>query len=67
MEGRVLTLIESIGLPEKQETATKEIFKDFFYPFAYEKSCYLSDEVARNAIEEMNKLRARDGFQPFAA
>lgn len=41
LEGSLLTHIESLGLPDKQETAFKEVFKGIFYRALYQESKYL--------------------------
>lgn len=52
LEGKLLTLIEGLGLSEKQETAVKELFKDTYYRTMYSETIYVFGEYAQPAIRQ---------------
>lgn len=64
LEGKLLTLIESLGLAEKQESALKDVFKDTFYRVVYFETTYVGGEYLQKAIigwSETNGVGQRVG------
>lgn len=53
LEGKVLTLIESLGLKDTQEKATKDIARDMIYSL-YRETMYITGESIEKA-REMSK------------
>lgn len=58
LEGKLLGLLESLGLTEKQEFAVKELLKDIFYRSMYFETEYILGEFVNDAI---TKSRERSG------
>lgn len=63
-QGRLLTLIEALGLPEKQEEALKGLIKQELWKVT-EDYGYLTYEQVDNVINE-NKATAQSNIAPIA-
>lgn len=50
LEGKILTFLESLGLPSKQEEAVKEMFRDIYYRQMYFETDYVYGEYLQDAI-----------------
>jgi hypothetical protein len=61
LEGKILTLIESLGLKEKQEESVKNMFRDVFYRIMYYELEYLGGIQINNAIQDWVKENGERG------
>lgn len=67
LEGRLLTLLESLGLPDKQETAAKGLFRQEAWSLL-NNAHYISNEQHSRVMEENAKLdQSRVGSTPARA
>lgn len=57
--GRVLGIIEAIGLPDKQETSVKELIRSAIYDTAYEGSVWINDDI-HSKIQAAKIRKERD-------
>lgn len=57
--GKILTLIETLGLPEKQEKSTKNMVKDIYYRHAHDSENQLMKIVF--GLEEALDQKSKDG------
>jgi hypothetical protein len=61
LEGRVLTIIESLGLAVKQEDAVKSLFRDSLWNWHYEWTTWITPEEHTNLRE---KIVGRESNMP---
>jgi hypothetical protein len=61
LEGKLLTLIESLGLKEKQEESVKNMFRDIYYRVVYYELEYLGGIQINKAIEDWVKENGERG------
>lgn len=53
LEGKLLTLIESLGLSEKQEKAVKDVFRDTYYRIVYGETAYIYGDHLHKVLDAM--------------
>lgn len=55
LEGKLLTLIEGVGLGEKQDKAVKDMFRDIFYRAMYQETPLIAGEPLQFALNETRR------------
>lgn len=64
LEGRLLTLIESLGLRESQESAVKDMLKGIVREIMYTESTYVFGEYLHEAIQKQREDRRDQSNEP---
>lgn len=67
LQGRILTLIEAIGLPEKQENSLKSLITQTIWNTITDEAVYISDKRYTEIRNLYQKMREQQGNNPPSA